>query len=85
MVRPKSTRLLTVRLPDELYDGLAALGICSGKSVGDLLKECAEFRLGLIIAIRAGYYDLSKAFPFGEGLQGHTSSPDVLHDLKGLR
>ncbi len=59
-MRPKCTVYLGVKWPEELLNDLADEGQrhTPPKSIGDVIKDCCEFRMTLIRGLRLGYYHL---------------------------
>ena len=76
MSRPKSTMVITIKVPEELLRGIEFL--CSlyphKKTVSDWIKDAIEFRMYIAFGLRLGLYKLMKFFPELLGKTGMTSS-----------
>jgi hypothetical protein len=83
MPRPKSAeKPISIRMPEELTaDIVASAERASGKSLGDWIKDAAEFKLKLAWAIQADWYVLRQIDPTSLRLHGPTLSAIVLQEF----
>lgn len=77
--RPKCNVAHPVKWPEELLDDLEAYGRMYNppKSLGDVIKDCCEFRLTLIKGLHLGYYHL-RTVPERIPAQPGTTSADLV-------
>jgi len=76
-VRPKSTEFVGFKCPLELKTDALELARYGGLTEAEVWKGAMEFRLTILLGLRADYYRLRETYPLTQVQQGSTNGDGV--------